>query len=151
MSKTTSPQMPPTCQISSSTSEAKLPQSGYSSSDQRQAGRQAGLQPPETLSNFLRIHFQHLGSTKSQQKHTATKVHLKAPPCQEEGPERGRAGLGCAGMSRLQTSCPAASRSGEMAKNATPGPGHLLLSSQQGLALLAAAFKCSFCFRVPGF
>lgn len=63
---------------------SKTPQPGYSSSDQRQAG----LQPPETLSNFLRIHFQHLGSTESQQKHTATEVHLKAPCCQQ--PHRAR-------------------------------------------------------------
>lgn len=66
-------------QILSSAGEAKLPWSRCSSSDQRRAG----LQPTETLSNFLRIHFQHLGSTKSQQKHTATELHLKALGCQQ--------------------------------------------------------------------
>lgn len=60
-------------------SVAKPSDPGYCNSDQRWAVQQA----PETLSNFLRIHFQHSSSAKSQQKHAATKLHLKRASCQQ--------------------------------------------------------------------
>jgi len=60
-------------------SVAKPSDPGYCNSNQRRAARQA----PETLSNFLRIHFQHSSSAKSQQKHAATKLHLKPTSCQQ--------------------------------------------------------------------
>lgn len=89
--------------------------------------RQAGQQPPETLSNFLRIHFSTFGlheeptKTPEQQNCIWSVRPARSPAVPgRKGSEWGREGVRCAEMSWLQTSRPRSSGQREVRP---PGAG----------------------------